>query len=89
MTISILSDHQCALVERAMEGRVFLEGPAGDGKTSAIQLGGRVGSVRLGARGALRGSGVMVGVIGEQTCGLRDGDQVSSAVRKVNHRAPR
>jgi len=35
MTPLILSDYQRALIERAIEGRIFLEGPAGSGKTSA------------------------------------------------------
>jgi superfamily I DNA/RNA helicase len=33
--ISPLSDPQLALIERPMESKIFLEGPAGSGKTTA------------------------------------------------------
>ena len=51
-----------------------------------IQSGGRAGTARLGTRGAPYGSGVMVGVVGEQTFGLGDGDQ---AVVGANERERR
>jgi superfamily I DNA/RNA helicase len=35
MTSFALSDQQLALVERPIEGKVFVEGPAGSGKTTA------------------------------------------------------
>jgi len=35
MTSFTLSDHQLALIERAIESKLFLEGPAGTGKTTA------------------------------------------------------
>ena len=35
MTSFTLSDHQIALIERPIESKTFLEGPAGTGKTTA------------------------------------------------------
>jgi hypothetical protein len=35
LTSLVLSDHQRALIERPIDGRIFLEGPAGTGKTTA------------------------------------------------------
>ncbi len=40
MTSLTLSNHQIALIERPIESKIFLEGPAGTGKTTA-----RVGCV--------------------------------------------
>jgi superfamily I DNA/RNA helicase len=35
MTPLTLSDHQITLIERPIESKIFLEGPAGAGKTTA------------------------------------------------------
>ena len=35
MTSFTLSDHQLALIERPIKSKIFLEGPAGTGKTTA------------------------------------------------------
>ena len=35
MTSFTLSNHQLALIERPVESKIFLEGPAGTGKTTA------------------------------------------------------